>query len=105
MFFLKVFMYSNLSDHYWYLNVHWYLANKVTDTYNISGRCDQTEITWIVWIVSPGNTGFQPSQTEIKDNKYWPCGMLGPAMLEVRSFSSNSGHMNVWPSQAGILSF
>ena len=56
-------------------------------------------------MVSPGNTGFQPSQTEIKDNKYWPCGMLGPAMLEVRSFSSNSGHMNVWPSLAGILSF
>ena len=38
-------MYSNLSDHYWCLNMHWYLANKVTDTYNISGRCDQTEIT------------------------------------------------------------
>ena len=38
-------MWSNLSDHYWCLNVHWYPANKVTDTYNISGRCDQTEIT------------------------------------------------------------
>ena len=50
------------------------------------------------------DTGFQPSQTDIKD-KYWPCGMLGPAMLEVRSFSSNSGHMNVLPSQAGVLSF
>ena len=25
--------------------MHWYLSNKVTDTYNISGRCDQTEIT------------------------------------------------------------
>ena len=44
-FFLKFSCSQNLSDHYWCLNVHWYLANKVTDTYNISGRCDQTEIT------------------------------------------------------------
>ena len=55
--------------------------------------------------VSPGNTGFQPSQTVIKDNTYWPWGTPGPALLEVRSFSSYSGHMNVWPSQAGVLSF
>ena len=51
-------------------------------------------------IVSPSNTVFQPSQTYIKENKYWQCGMLGPAMLGVRSFSSNSGHMNVLPSQS-----
>ena len=56
-------------------------------------------------LVSSGNTGFQSSQTDIRVNKYWPSGMLGPAMLEVRSFSFNSGHMNIWPSQAGVLSF
>ena len=54
-------------------------------------------------MVSLGNTGFQPSQTDIKCIMYELCGMPGLAILEVRAYSPNSGNMNVWLSQAGFF--
>ena len=48
------------------LNAHWYLANKVRDTYNISGRCDQTYITHLRLFIGAQYRTTWPGPSPVK---------------------------------------